>query len=253
MKRILAFGCHPDDVEFMVAGTLALLAQEGHEIHIATMTGGEVGSRTERSQDIRMRRLEECRRSAETIGARYLCAGGKDLEVEYSFPYRQMAVRIVRTVRPDIILTHAPVDYLADHEETSRLVRNAAFIAPVPLYDCGAALQPTESVGYLYYWNALSLTDNFGSPLPIHFGVDIGRTIDVKKQMLSCHESQAEWLRYISKTDAYIEEMLRLARLQGTTIGRDYGECFLQHRGHGHPQDNVLKGLLGDLCIDLPR
>ena len=44
MKRILAFGCHPDDVEFMAAGTLALLAELGYEIHIATMAGGEVGS-----------------------------------------------------------------------------------------------------------------------------------------------------------------------------------------------------------------
>ncbi len=36
--RILVFGCHPDDVEFMAAGTLALLAERGYEVHIATMT-----------------------------------------------------------------------------------------------------------------------------------------------------------------------------------------------------------------------
>ena len=40
MKRVLAFGAHPDDVEYQCAGTLALLAKRGCEIHIASMTGG---------------------------------------------------------------------------------------------------------------------------------------------------------------------------------------------------------------------
>ena len=42
MERVLAFGCHPDDVEFQCAGTLALLAERGYEVHIATMGGGEL-------------------------------------------------------------------------------------------------------------------------------------------------------------------------------------------------------------------
>ena len=41
--RVLAFGCHPDDIEFMAAGTLALLAERSFEIHMATLTGSEVG------------------------------------------------------------------------------------------------------------------------------------------------------------------------------------------------------------------
>ncbi len=41
MDRVLAFGCHPDDLEFMAAGTLALLAERGYEVHVATMTGGD--------------------------------------------------------------------------------------------------------------------------------------------------------------------------------------------------------------------
>jgi len=63
VDRILAFGCHPDDVEFMAAGTLALLAARGYEIHIATMTGGEVGSPTLTSEEIRAQRLGEAERT----------------------------------------------------------------------------------------------------------------------------------------------------------------------------------------------
>jgi LmbE family N-acetylglucosaminyl deacetylase len=253
MKRVLAFGCHPDDIEFMAAGTLALLARRGWEVHLATMTGGEVGSATLKSQEIRDIRLAEARRAAERIGAQYHYAGGRDLEVEYNGHYRQLAVRVVRKVDPDVILTHFPTDYLIDHEETSRLVRNAAFIASVPLFDCGAPLAPTGKIPHLYYWNALNGIDNFGRPIPVHFGVDVGAVIETKEQMLAEHASQREWLKFINKFDAYLEDMKRMTRGQGERIGRAYGECFIQHLGNGHPTDNLLREALGELCIELPR
>jgi LmbE family N-acetylglucosaminyl deacetylase len=249
MKRILAFGCHPDDIEFMAAGTLILLTREGWEVHLATMTGGEAGSATLKGQEIRDIRLGEARRSAELIGARYHYAGGRDLEVEYNAHYRQLAVRVVREVDPDVVLTHYPADYLIDHEETSRLVRNAAFIASVPLFDCGLPLPATARIPHLYYWNAVNGVDNFGRPIPVHFGIDVGPVIDTKAEMLAQHASQRDWLRYINKFDAYLEEMKRMTRDQGRRIGRPYGECFVQHRGNGHPTDNLLADVLGDRCV----
>ena len=83
MKRVLAFGCHPDDIEFMAAGTLALLAEKGNEVHLATMTGGEVGSPTLKIGEIRDKRLKEAAASAGLIGAAYHYAGGHDLEVDH--------------------------------------------------------------------------------------------------------------------------------------------------------------------------
>ena len=251
MKRVLAFGCHPDDIEFMAAGTLALLAEKGNEVHLATMTGGEVGSPTLKIGEIRDKRLKEAAASAGLIGAAYHYAGGHDLEVEYNHHYRQLAVRVVRQVNPDIILTNAPTDYLIDHEENSRLVRNAAFIASVPLYDCGLPLAPADKIPHLYYWNAVGGIDNFGRPLPVHFGIDVSSTMKLKERMLACHGSQREWLRYINKFDSYLEEMKKKTRAQGERIGRPFGECFIQHVGNGHPTDNILKEILGDLCVEL--
>ena len=100
MDRVLAFGCHPDDVEFMATGTLALLAERGWEVHIATMTGGEVGSPDLKPQEIRARRLKEAAQAAAVIGGQYHYAGGCDLEVEYSSAYRRMATRVVREADP---------------------------------------------------------------------------------------------------------------------------------------------------------
>ena len=143
--------------------------------------------------------------SAKLIGGSYHYAGGRDLEVEYNHHYRQLAVRVVRSVNPDIIFTNAPTDYLIDHEETSRLVRNAAFIAPVPLYDCGAPLAPADKIPYLYYWDAVGGIDIFGRPLPVHFGIDVGAVMETKEKMLACHASQQEWLQFINKFDSYLE------------------------------------------------
>ena len=251
MERILAFGCHPDDVEFMCAGTLALLADKGYEIHIATMTGGEVGHPTMTNQQIRAQRLQEAKRAAEIIGGHYHYAGGYDLEVEFNNFYRKITTRVIREVDPLIVLTLPPMDYLADHEQTSCLVRNAAYIASVPLYDCGVSTTPIKRFPYLYYWNAANLTDIFGRALPLHFGIDVTSVMKTKEKMLACHDSQRKWLAYHNKWDAYIETMKEWTKKQGQVIGREYGECFIQHLGNGHPQDNILKTILKDFCIEL--
>ena len=249
MNRVLAFGCHPDDIEFMASGTLALLAERGWEIHLATMTGGEVGSRTDKSQQIRERRLREAAASARILNATFHFAGGHDLEVEYSRRYRQMAVRVLRETNPTVVLTCPPMDYIVDHEVTSQLVRNAAFIASVPLYDCGVPTKPMDRIPHLYYWNASGLNDIFGRALPLHFGIDVSAVMDVKERMLRCHQSQDEWLRYINKINSYIENMIERTRRQGTLIDRAFGECFIQHLGNGHPQDDILAEELGALSV----
>jgi len=250
MKRVLAFGCHPDDVEYGIAGTLALLADYGYEIHIATMTGGEVGSPDLQSQQIRRIRLEESENAAKILKGIYHYAGGKDCEVEYNSEYRKKAVRIMREVAPDIVITLPPSDYMIDHEETSRLVRNAAFIASVPLYDCGTPTKPMKKVPYLYYCNAIERKDIFGRSLPIHFVIDITSVIERKEQMLRCHKSQKEWLQYISGWDAYTEQMKENSKKEGALINCSYGESFIQHLGHPHPQDNILKSILKDYFHD---
>jgi len=251
MARVLAFCCHPDDVEFHVAGTLALLAKRGFEIHIATMAGGEVGSPTLDHQQIREKRIHEAAAAAAKLGGFYHYAGGQDLEIQYDDRHRRMAVRVMREVDPQIVLAPPPSDYLIDHEETSRLVRNAAFIASVPHYDCGVPTRPMDKIPHLYYCNAIGLSDPFGRPLPLHGAVNISSVIDVKEAMLACHESQREWLRHINGIDNYLVMMRDLSAGQGKLIGCEYAEGYIQHLGYGYPKSNILKEILGDLWTDL--
>jgi LmbE family N-acetylglucosaminyl deacetylase len=252
MPRVLAFGCHPDDIEFMAAGTLALLAQRGCEIHMAVMTGGEMGSPKLPPLQIREKRLKEAEAAAAVIGATFHYAGGHDLEVEYNSDYRKQTVRIVRDADPAIVLAPPPADYLIDHEETSRLVRNAAFIGPIPNYDCGVVTRPTARIPHLYYWNATGLKDIFGRPLPLTCAVNIASVMETKVRMLACHASQREWLQYINGWDEYTDMMRRTTEEDGKRAGLQQAEGFIQHLGMGYPADNVLANLLGDLCVPSP-
>ena len=116
--------------------------------------------------------------------------------------------------------------------------------------NCGKPILPSSRVPYLYYWNASGLRDLFGRPLPVQFGINVSSAMDIKEKMLACHASQGVWLAHLNKS-AYLEQMKEQTRRQGQAIGRQYGECFIQHRGSGHPQDNILGEILGDLCVSV--
>jgi len=131
----LALLAHPDDAEFLCAGTLIRLAHEhGWQIHIASMTPGDCGTAEHSADEIaRIRRLEGAA-SAAQIGGAYTCLEECDLLVAYNTESLKKATDLLRKVRPRIVFTHSPDDYHLDHEMTSRIVRAAAFAAPVPLF-----------------------------------------------------------------------------------------------------------------------
>lgn len=252
MKKVLAFGSHPDDVEFHCAGTLALLARHRYEIHIAVMAGGEMGSLKLPPAKIRKIRLQEAARSAAVLNGHFHYSGGHDFEIEYNAEYRRRTTRILRQVKPCIVFAPPPMDYLIDHEETSRLVRNACFVAPVPNYDRRVpGLKPSGSIPHLYYWNAIGLKDIFGRPLPLTCAVDISKVLKVKEKMLACHASQRAWLAHHQHYDRYLDTMKQMSKAQGKLAGCAAAEGFIQHLGDSYPQDNALAAILGNLCTEL--
>lgn len=245
--RVLSFLAHPDDAEFVCAGTLARLKKEaGCEIVIATATSGDCGSISHRPEEIARIRHAEAKAAADLLGAEYYCAGSLDLLIVYDAPTIRAFVEVVRKARPDIVITHSPSDYMVDHEMTSRLVRTACFSAPAPNFLTGD-INPAPAlaaVPHLYYADATEQKDIFGNPVLPSFVVDISEQMDLKVQMLCCHASQREWLRAHHKMDHYVEMMKHGSAARGKTAGHAYGEGFRQHLGHGYPQDNRIAELL---------
>ena len=98
--RILAIHAHPDDVEFQCAGTLALLKQQGCAITIATMTPGDCGSAENSADEIAEIRRAEAWKSAELLGAEYVCLEFRDLAIVVDNPSRGKVCEALRRRGP---------------------------------------------------------------------------------------------------------------------------------------------------------
>jgi LmbE family N-acetylglucosaminyl deacetylase len=245
----LAILAHPDDAEFLCAGTLARLRKE-HDwiIHIASMTPGDCGTTEYSPEEIARIRRAEGQAAAATIGAVYHCLEERDLRIVYNVPTLEKVTRLINATQASVVFTHSPDDYHLDHEQTSKLVRAATFAAPVPnfLHFPGHQEQfpPLAHIPHLYYCDPLEGKDAFGQPIHPSFRIDISTVIDDKERMLACHESQRSWLRKHHGVDNLLDSMKAWAAEQGKPIGVRYAEGFRQHLGHSYPQDNRIGQLL---------
>ena len=248
-KNILAIHAHPDDVEVLAGGTLAMLAGTGNRITIVTMTPGDCGSAELAPEEIASIRRKEAAAAAARIGADYFCAEFRDLAIFSDDAARRRVVEILRKVRPDLILTAATVDYMCDHEATNLLVRDACFAAPARNYATGAPdpAPATDHIPHLYFMSPIGGQDRDDKPAPVDFHVDVGRTFDVKMQMLAEHGSQRQWLLKHHGIDDYLAMTERWTREAGRRAGVEYAEGFLHYKGHPYPISPLLEELLSNV------
>src|SRR5438309_613259 len=99
----LCIHAHPDDAEILAGGTLALLANAGHQITMVTMTAGDGGSSALGPDEISAIRKTEAAAAATLIGAEYLCAGFRDLAIFNDDSSRRKVTQLLRQVRPQVV------------------------------------------------------------------------------------------------------------------------------------------------------
>jgi LmbE family N-acetylglucosaminyl deacetylase len=241
-RAVLAFMAHPDDAEFLCAGTLIRLAAAGWEVHIATAAPGDCGTMTENRWDISARRTREAAAAAALIGATYHCLDERDGIVVYDKPTLYKSIELTRRVAPQLVFIHTPLDYMMDHVMASHLGRAASFIYGAPNIST-LPLREGSRVPHLYYCDAVEGIDPLGNPIQPTTWVDISAQLDKKAEMLACHASQRDWLRAYHGTDEYLDSMRRHAALRGREAGAAAAEAFVQHRGHAYPKNDLLEEL----------
>jgi LmbE family N-acetylglucosaminyl deacetylase len=212
---------HPDDGEFMCGGTVAAWAKEGTEVHYCVVTDGSAGSNepgVTREDMIPIREREQ-RAAAEVLGVAGLhFLGFRDGELEVNRDTRKALTRVVRRVRPEVIVAPDPsrlwsgTGYINhwDHKQAGTL----ALCAVMP--DAPSRPQFSELLeeGFEPFevpnlWLSAEEPDTY---------VDITKTIDLKIEALRRHESQGtgdaeEWVR-------------ERARELGEQSGTEYAEGF---------------------------
>lgn len=245
-RIVLCLVAHPDDAEFQCAGTLALLAEKGWKVVIATMTPGQAGSDSAGPEEISNIRRAESIESAALLNGTFECLENEDIFIMYDRPTLLKAIELIRNVGPAIVFTASPSDYIIDHEMTSKIAQTACLAAGVRNIKT-ATRNTNTSVPYLYYCEPMQGKDIFGNKMESNIHVDISSTIFIKEKMLGCHRSQRTWLLRISKVDEYVTMMKEHSSKKGREINCDYAEGFRQHLGFSYPSDNILKSELGDL------
>ncbi|MGQ9620819.1 MAG: PIG-L deacetylase family protein [Bacteroidales bacterium] len=247
MKKVaLGIFAHPDDAEFMCTGTLSLLKKSGWKIHLTSLATGDKGTNVYSREEIINIRKQEAKRAADVIGAVYHCLGMEDLYIFYDRNAIDKTTEHLREVRPAIVFTSSPTDYMLDHEITSQIVQTACFSAGIKNIDIVG--DPFEPIPWLYYCDPMEGKDKYGAMIQPSIYVDIAGEIDTKEKMLICHESQRKWLLDHHNVDEYVMMMKRFTELRGKEINIKYAEGFRQHLGHSFPCSNILKEVLGD-CV----
>ncbi len=220
--RILAVGAHPDDIEFLCAGTLMKFRKRGDEIFVAVLCNGDKGHYQIKSEELARIRRKEAEEAAKVEGATLISIGSfPDLEIYSDSASRRVVVEIVRKARPDLILTHYPKDYMCDHSTTGRLVIDASFVASLPNYQTESP--PTEVIPLVYFMDAMAAV----SFEPTDY-VDITEFIEEKGKALLCHQSQYRWLLEHDGID-YVDYMKKHSAFRGVQCGVKYAEAFRRY------------------------
>ncbi len=252
MPSALAITAHPDDIEFVAAGTLLLLKEKGWDIHYFNVSRGNCGSVQHDSETTARIRLEEGRNAARILGASFYPPIANDLEIVYSVDLLREVSAVIRQAKPNIVLTHSPQDYMEDHMNTCRLAVTAAFTHGMPNWITEPATQPYEGDVVVYHALPHGLRD--GLRKRVHAGsyVNTTRVHSQKREALAAHVSQKHWLDVSQGMDSYLVSMDVFAREVGTLSGQfEFAEGWRRHLhlGFSAKDHDPLKEALGDDCL----
>ncbi len=225
-KVILGIAAHPDDLDVGAGGTLARYAAEGAEVHYLILTDGGKGS-----DDLSMTsaKLTEIRHAEQQAGLEAI--GGKSItfldypdgELEVTMELKREIVKVIRTVKPDVVITMDPtVIYSAENgiinHPDHRAAGQATLDAVFPLARDWLAFPELHEAGYQPHKTPTVLMVNFNTS---NFAVDISNSFETKVKALRCHPSQfgdfeiLNWLQNI-------------AEVQGQKAGFTLAESFVR-------------------------
>ena len=246
---VMAVGCHPDDIEFMMGGTLFRLRERGLQLHYMNVANGNCGTLEYGREEIEVIRRREAQQAAKKLGATWHPSIANDLEVVYDIDLVKQVLSVMRRVKPDIVLVPALHDYMEDHMNTARIAVTAAFTLAMPNF---VSIPPEDTVVKeiaVYHAMPYGLHDGLSRKVVPHFYVDVSASIDDKQDMLACHVSQRNWLDDSQKLDSYLQAMRDMGRQMGSDSGLfEFAEGWTRHNplGYSSPSYTPLESVLAD-------
>lgn len=216
---ILAIFAHPDDMELTVGGTLLKMKSLGYKTGALDVTQGEMGTRGTVEG-----RAEEAVEAAKILKLDVReNLGLPDGHVFADDESRTKLVRVLRRLKPKVILTHQDGDPHPDHNHIVQLVRESARLASMRKYD--------EAFGLERINVPMVAHNTFSRNVIPSFIVDISEFLEEKMNAIKAHRSQfydpnstEPETRLTNK--AFLEELETRSRYFGSLIGVAAGEPF---------------------------
>jgi len=209
----------------------------------------------DRAEIIRLRAAEAAA-AARVAGATMHPALADDLAIFYDAGMLTRVAAVIREIRPTIVLTHSPQDYMEDHQNTCRLLVSAAFSRGMKNFATLPSVAPWDGRMALYHALPHGLRDGLRKVVRSGQYVDITPVLAQKREMLAQHTSQKEWLDVSQGMDAYLKEMEAMSRALGTLSGRfEFAEGWRRHShlGFGPADFDPLSSALGAACWTDPE
>lgn len=218
--KVLAVGCHPDDLEIACGGTLRKYVESGADVYMCHIANGNMGHVEILPGPLAELRSKEAEAAGKVIGAKevFNLDVGDILINRFDNNVVDEMAEVVKYTRPDVIIAHNDEDYMQDHVEASRIAFNGSFISTL-------AHKAVKNAAYsefvpIYYMDTLSGV-NFS---PTHY-VDITNQIDTKLKALSCHESQIKWMLEHDGID-FLDMVKTCSKFRGYQCGVPFAEGF---------------------------
>jgi LmbE family N-acetylglucosaminyl deacetylase len=204
---LLAFGAHPDDIEFACGGLIAKEMMAGRKAHFVVCSRGEAGTHGTPKQ-----RTAEAKRAARILGAtiEFITLDG-DAHLEIRAAYAIKLAKIIRQIHPQIVLAPSVVENQhPDHWRLGKIVRDAARLAR---YGGVKELraQKSHAIGQLFFY-AVTPEAEPHDISPVLIDVSAPEIISTWTNAMAAHASQVG-------ARNYIELQITRARLLGARAG----------------------------------
>ncbi|MFH1922854.1 MAG: PIG-L deacetylase family protein [Planctomycetota bacterium] len=220
-ERVLAVVAHPDDADYLSAGTLARAKDDGAEIGICVLSKGDKGQPDPPIANLGTVRKREMAAAAKLLGARLLWAGFSDGQFADTPVERKNLIELYRRFKPTLVLAHAAEDYHADHRAASSLAEAASWFCTSAGHKTQSAVMKTQPA--LWWMDTVNM-----SGFRPEFYIDVSDYVEVKRRMLACHKSQ---LRRGTGGDfsPLEEQMLQQLKARGAQAEVAAAEAFRAH------------------------
>jgi LmbE family N-acetylglucosaminyl deacetylase len=248
MPSALAIAAHPDDIEFMMAGTLLLLREAGWETHYINVSNGNMGSTVMSAAQTARTRRKEGQAAAKTLGAKWHPSFCSDLTIFYTEENIRRLCAVVRAARPSVVLTHPVSDYMEDHMITARLAVTATFTRGVPNYRSQPQRRPDFNPCVIYHAMPIGLCSPMREPVEPELFIDTAHVHATKRAALACHASQSEWLDKSQGQGSYLQRLDEFSLALGKRSRKfQHAEGWTRHLhiGFGDEADDPLRDALG--------